>query len=1000
VDFALSLARIGALADLPAWLAELGHEPLWEPVPGERAKAEGAPGAVVVGRHGGYVWYASSTPRAEVEARRLARKLGTRGRLAGVLALDLAARRLTLAVAFDGLAALTIDLDQPDPVALAALGRLRPLSGESTAAYAARAAEALSGEGIGRRFFQAFQSTLDSMAAGLPGPISAQDRHALALLQLTRVLFLYFIQVKGWLGGRDRFLAEEVDRCLARRRRIHRDLLRPLFFGTLNRPADQRSRTASAFGPVPFLNGGLFEPHPLERRFRADLGNELWRDAFDRLFERFHFTVAEGSRGSIAPDMLGRVFEGVMAPDVRHASGTYYTPSELVGTVLDAGFGALLAGRLHCSEAEAERRLARGAPEVRRVLRGITLLDPAAGSGAFLLGALERLSTALGGERRAIVRRRILERNLFGVDRNPAAVRLTELRLWLAVVATDPAERPELVQPLPNLDCLIRQGDSLFDPVGTGLRPPAAGVAAGLARLRGQLVVATGPEKRRLVRELAGLEARVAERSLGELEEAADRGLVELMAQARGQDLFGRRRGLDRMLAAELTRRRAELHRIRRLRRGVARGGEVPWFHYQVQFADVFAAGGFDLVVGNPPWLRAEAMDADLRGRLAARYRWWRAHPGGWAKRPDLAVAFLERSLELTRKGGVVAMLVPAKIARATYGAEARHALATTTTLIALTDLTGRPEASFDATVYPLALVARRDRPPAGHRVRATLAPGGPTVKQARLVGGGPWIVAGDRVQACFTALRAEHPRLDAVLRCHLGVKTGANRVFLDPALPDGPLIRWALRGRDLRGLTVRPRRRLLWTHGADGAPLIELPPEVQAYLAPFSAVLLRRADQAGGPPWALFRTRAAAAPHRVVWADVARRLSAAALTGTADERLIPLNSCYVGPARDGAMARRIAAWLNATWIGAVARAGAVPASGGYARFSAATVGALPLPTTVLTDSRLDPLTRAGRAGARIQDDLDDLAAEHLGLAPGARELLRRVVAERPDHRG
>ena len=166
--------------------------------------------------------------------------------------------------------------------------------------------------------------------------------------------------------------------------------------------------------------------------------------------------------------MLGRVFEGVMAPDTRRSSGTYYTPASLVGSVLDAAFVALLAGRLRCAEAEAERRLAEGAAEVRRLLRGITLLDPAAGSGAFLLGALERLTLVAGRARSAAVRRRILERNLFGVDRNPAAVRLTELRLWLAVVASDPSEDPTSVQPLPNLDCLIRQGDSLFDPVGSG----------------------------------------------------------------------------------------------------------------------------------------------------------------------------------------------------------------------------------------------------------------------------------------------------------------------------------------------------------------------------------------------------------------------------------------------------------------------------------------------------------------------------------------------------
>jgi hypothetical protein len=995
-----SLAQIHTLSDLPAWLAALGHEPLWEAGPHVGPGSLGQVAPVVVGRFGVYAWYAVDAAEAEVEARRLARRLATRGRVAGVLGLDPTRRRLTLAVAINGPTALTIDLDRPDPVHLAALCRLRPFAGESAVAYAARVAEALSGERVGRRFFEAFQSTLSRMAAGLPGPIPVDDRHGLALLQLTRVLFLYFIQAKGWLAGRDRFLAEEVERCLLHRRRLHRDLLRPLFFGTLNRPGEQRSRAASAFGPVPFLNGGLFEPHPLERRFRADLGNELWRDAFDRLFERFHFTVVEGDQGSVAPDMLGRVFEGVMAPEIRHASGTYYTPSDLVGSMLDAAFAALVAGRLRCSDADAERRLTEGTTEVRRLLSGITLLDPAAGSGAFLLGALERLTTLAGGSRKTAVRRRILERNLFGVDRNPAAVRLTELRLWLAVVATDPSEHPSSVQPLPNLDCLIRQGDSLFDPVGSGLRPPPGATAAALARLRGQVVVASGPDKRRLVRELAGLEARVAERMLGELEGAAEQALGEVLVQARERDLFGHARGLDRLLAPELKHRRAEVHRIRRLRRGISRGRAVPWFHYQVQFADVFAAGGFDLVVGNPPWLRAEAMEPELRARLTARYRWWRPAPGAWGTRPDLAVAFLERSVQLTRAGGVIAMLVPAKLARATYGAEARVALASMTTLIAVADLTGRPEAAFDATVYPLALVARHTRPPPGHRVRSQLAMGAPTVRQARLTGGAPWLISGDRLQACLAGLRADHPSLDAVVRCQLGVKTGANRVFLDPPLADGPLIRWAVRGRDVCGFTVRPRRRLLWTHGADGRPLRELPAHVEAYLARHRAALLRRVDHAGGPPWTLFRTRPATAPHRVVWADVARSLSAVALTGPEDERLVALNSCYVAPTRDAPTAWRIAAWLNTTWLRAAARAGAIPAAGGYARFNAGTVGALPLPPTVLADSRLDLVAREGRLGAPVQDTLDDLAAEHLGLARRARTLLRRAAAERAEHRG
>jgi hypothetical protein len=266
--------------------------------------------------------------------------------------------------------------------------------------------------------------------------------------------------------------------------------------------------------------------------------------------------------------------------------------------------------------------------------------------------------------------------------------------------------------------------------------------------------------------------------------------------------------------------------------------------------------------------------------------------------------------------------------------------------------------------------------------------------------GGGPWVMTGDRLLRWLAGLRADHPRLDATFGCHLGVKTGANRVFLDPPVSEPSLLRWAIRGRDLSGLMVGARRRLLWTHGSDGAPLARLPPRVEAYLEPHRRQLLARADYDGGPPWTLFRTRAATAPHRVAWADVARRLSAAALTEPGDDALVPLNSCYVTPARSAEEAERLAAWLNATWLRVAARATAVPASGGYARFNAATVGGLPLPDGVLTDARLDPLARRGRAAADVGVELDDIAAEHLGLAPALRSALCRVAGERADHRG
>jgi N-6 DNA Methylase len=463
------LAQLDSLESLRRLLAALGHEPLTDVVPAMTPRGAGIePGpALVVGRAGDFPWFAVAGAPAERLARRLARRLVARGRSAGVLALDRASRRLGVAVAFTGTPSLELELDCPSPTALASLARLAGGSGEGALAYAAHAADALSGEAAGRRFFREFRLTLDATATALPCRLRGDDRRSLALLQLTRVLFLYFIQAKGWLGGRDRFLAESVDACLMRKRRIHRDLLRPLFFGTLNRPAAERSRGAIRFGAMPFLNGGLFEPHPLERALRGDIPNAVWRDAFDRLFERFHFVVAEGSEsGGIAPDMLGRVFEGVMAPDARRATGTYYTPAALVHVLLETAVVGLVAGRAGCPEATAERRLIERDPALVAHLETLTLLDPAAGSGAFLVGALEHLSalTCTTPAGLSAARRRILQRSLFGVDLSATAVRLTELRLWLSVIADDRTDRPSAVEPLPNLDCLVRQGDSLFDP--------------------------------------------------------------------------------------------------------------------------------------------------------------------------------------------------------------------------------------------------------------------------------------------------------------------------------------------------------------------------------------------------------------------------------------------------------------------------------------------------------------------------------------------------------
>ena len=134
-------------------------------------------------------------------------------------------------------------------------------------------------------------------------------------------------------------------------------------------------------------------------------------------------------------------------------------------------------------------------------------------------------------------------------------------------------------------------------------------------------------------------------------------------------------------------------------------------------------------------------------------------------------------------------------------------------------------------------------------------------------------------------------------------------------------------------------------------------------------------------------------------WSDLARRLAACALTGPDHAELIPLNTCYVAAVPTEEEAERLTAWLNSTWVRAIAQLHAVPASGGFHRFTAAVVRRLPLPATVLTDDGLLAAARAARRGEAIEEAIDDLTAEHLALSPRDRSALARLVATAAAHR-
>lgn len=948
--------------------------------------------ASAIGSHPGRLgWVALEARDAPHAARLVARACAAAGRATGVLCLDAAGRRLAIAAATPDAPGITLSLDRPDPTGLAALERLPALADATPLEALARLADAVAVEPVGTRFFRRLRLVHAHFVDALPPGPGIADRHALALLQLTRVLFLYFVQSKGWLAGRPDFLARAVDDCLRRGRRLHRDLLRPLFFGTLNQPVAQRPASARRFGAVPFLNGGLFAPHPLERQWHADLPDAAWRDAFDDLFERFHFVPHEGAPDAVAPDMLGRAFESLMEPAARRRSGTFYTPAALVRRVLRDALADWLAPRLSVDAGEARRRLDDGAPDVGAALRRVTVLDPAAGSGAFLLGALDLLAAATRGadESPSQAKRRVLRDNLHGVDLNPTAVRLAELRLWLSVIADDAEPDPARVAPLPNLDAVVRQGDSLAGSHARGI--PDTRRAERLRAARAAVLEATAAAKPRALAALRRAELEVARGALDAEIGAAERAITAALAAARGSSLFGERAGApgaDREIAAWRRRHRE----ARAARQRLERDGELATFDFHTHFAHVLAAGGFDLVIGNPPWVRGEELPRNQRLALGARYRWFRPARGrGYRNAPDLSVAFVERGLELLAPDGVLAFVVPAKLLAADYAAALRHGLATSTTLCRVAPLGTDPAVRFDATVYPMTLVVRAARPPDGHRLAGRAHDD--AIPQRTLVGGAPWLLLGHTMRRVVERLRSTQPSLGGELRARLGVKTGADQLFLSPEPDLEPeLLRRAVRGRDVAPFAVRHGPWLRWPCDAQGAPLPTLPPRARRWAERHADALARRADYRTGPAWTLFRTAGAAAPFRVVWADLARRLEAATLVGSEGAAFMPLNSCFVMALPDATAALALSALLNSTWLRSLAAIVAAPAANDYRRFAARVVEGLPYPPSARRDATLVALAAKGAAGIDVQEALDDCVAVHLGLDRDARTALRHAA--------
>ena len=374
-------------------------------------------------------------------------------------------------------------------------------------------------ERVATKFYQEYAAVRDLVAKALLAhnqdhPVvksfTQDEARAWATRQMGRVLFLWFLQAKRWLGepgglGSPTYLLDLWPRrSQTDEGEYYRGILSPMFFDAMATGSSSRGEHP-VLGFVPYLNGGLFRRSALEDRI-YDAGEVALPDeVFDpdneasllNLLSRYRFTTRESTPDdqSVDPDpeLLGRVFENLYQGDERKGTGTYYTPREIVHFMCREALDGYLrdATGVEQSKLNALRQEAAGSrdeyqplPDIPAdalidALETVRVCDPAVGSGAFLLGAIQEMVALRRGilfsqqryvEPDALYRmvsdwkRRTIENNLYGVDINPEAVEICRLRLWLSMVL-DMDEPPPANSDwaLPNLDFQIVAGDSLVD---------------------------------------------------------------------------------------------------------------------------------------------------------------------------------------------------------------------------------------------------------------------------------------------------------------------------------------------------------------------------------------------------------------------------------------------------------------------------------------------------------------------------------------------------------
>lgn len=484
------------------------------------------------------------------------------------------------------------------------------------------------------------------------------DSRDFVLLFTIRTIFLGFIQKKRWLGNDEKFIQnfyQEYKNKFTGNNEFYRRWLTPLFFEALNSPPGRKvaygnndfsKTTEEKLQMAPYLNGGLFK----EKKGYDTSGWTITDRSLDIFFEflfSHSFTIEENSLEDedlqLNPEFLGIIFERL----VYGADGTVYTPRPEVDLMCRLSLVKWLQKNLNASirtenlyelffkESEKEEDQKQGsfsqkeAQEVLNQLENLVICDPAVGSGAFLVGMMQvidgveqSLRNRYDLEGKSVFERKkqIIKSSLYGVEVKEWAVWICQLRLWLSLFVDAPDDlKNSLDAILPSLDFKVRKGDSLVQRVGSR----GIAITADKSVVSGQLL--------KQLRELIQLKISHYDTGKPKIDEIEHREFLfyhnwiqqeitkeqNILVQYNKGDAINKIQqslsGMEKIeppVKLDLFQKEREdtVDRLEKLRAQLRdlHPTNKP-FLWQLEFSEVFSTkGGFDIVIGNPPYVRQE----------------------------------------------------------------------------------------------------------------------------------------------------------------------------------------------------------------------------------------------------------------------------------------------------------------------------------------------------------------------------------------------------------